>query len=80
MRPTTKLYLDEKRRLRNSIDEVIHLPAPVSTGRVKTRRVEQGNLLSINDLGHGGSDHPLNSMRTCFFSFTLFFRAPHQPT
>ena len=46
----------------------------------KTLRVEQGNLLPINDLGHGGSDHPPNSMRTCFFSFTLFFRIPPQPS
>jgi hypothetical protein len=26
-----------------------------------------------------GSDHPPNSMRTCFFSFTLFFRTLPQP-
>jgi len=36
--------------------------------------------ITINDLGHVWSDHPPNSMRTCFFSFTLFFRTIPQPS
>jgi len=56
----------------NKLNNLPSADRPCQLGERKTRRDEQGNLLSINDLGHGGSDPPFNSMRNCFFNFTLF--------
>jgi len=61
------------------LDRFLH-PSLPDVFTLELKRDVIGNLLPINDLGHGGSDHPLNSMRTCFFSFTLFFEPSPQPS